>query len=139
MAMRATLALLPLTLLAAPAVAAPPPQMPPQLSDPATIDRMTNALQAMTRALMNMPVGQIEAAVEGRPVTPADRNRTLRDIEPNLDRDVTAHMAEAKPRIQASMKALSDAMPAMMESLHEAKKALDRAEANMPDPNYPKR
>jgi hypothetical protein len=136
--MRTPLALIPLLMIASPAMAAPPSQVPPQISDPAAIDRMTNALQAMTRALMNMPVGQIEAAVEGRPVTPADRNRTLRDIEPNLDRDVAAHMAEAKPRIQASMKALSDAMPAMMQSLHEAKKALQRAEANMPDPNDPK-
>ena len=136
--MRTALALLPLTLLATPAVAAPPPQVPPQLSDPATIDRLTNAMQALSHAMMNLPVGQIQAAVEGRPVTPADRNRTLRDIEPGLDRDVQAQIAQARPRMQASMKALSEAMPAMMQSLHEAKKALDRAEANMPDPNYPK-
>jgi len=137
--MRTALALLPLMVLAAPAAAAPPPpQVPPQLSDPATIDRLTNAMQALSHAMMNLPVGQIQAAVEGRPVTPADRNRTLRDIEPGLDRDVQAQIAQARPRIQASMKALSEAMPAMMQSLHEAKKALDRAEANMPDPNYPK-
>jgi len=136
--MRTALALLPLTLLATPAVAAPPPQVPPQLSDPATIDRLTNAMQALSHAMMNLPVGQIQAAVEGRPVTPADRNRTLRDIEPGLDRDVQAQIAQARPRMQASMKALTEAMPAMMQSLHEAKKALDRAEANMPDPNYPK-
>jgi hypothetical protein len=140
MPMRATLALLPLTLLAAPAIAAPQqPQVPRQLNDPATIDRLTSAVQALSRAMMDMPVGQIQAAVEGRPVTPADRNRKLRDIEPGLDREVAAQMAQAKPRIQASMKALSDAMPAMMQSLYEAKKALERAEANMPDPNYPKR
>jgi len=137
--MRTALALLPLALLAAPAAAAPPPpQVPPQLSDPATIDRLTNAMQALSHAMMNLPVGQIQAAVEGRPVTPADRNRTLRDIEPGLDRDVQAQIAQARPRMQASMKALTEAMPAMMQSLHEAKKALDRAEANMPDPNYPK-
>jgi len=136
--MRTALALLPLTLLATPAVAAPPPQVPPQLSDPATIDRLTNAMQALSHAMMNLPVGQIQAAVGGRPVTPADRNRTLRDIEPGLDRDVQAQIAQARPRMQASMKALTEAMPAMMQSLHEAKKALDRAEANMPDPNYPK-
>ena len=138
--MRTALALLPLALLAAPAAAAPPPpQVPPQLSDPATIDRLTNAMQALSHAMMNLPVGQIQAAVEGRPVTPADRNRTLRDIEPGLDRDVQAQIAQARPRMQASMKALTEVMPAMMQSLHEAKKALDRAEANMPDPNYPVR
>jgi len=138
--MRATLALLPLMVLAAPVAAAPPPpQIPPQMSDPATIDRLTNAMQALSHAMMDLPVGQIQAAVEGRPVTPADRNRTLRDIEPGLDRDVQAQIAQARPRMQASMKALSEAMPAMMQSLHDAKKALDRAGANMPDPNYPVR
>ena len=138
--MRIALALLPLTMVAAPAVAAPtPPAVPPQLYDPATLDRLTDAMQALSQAMLNMPVGEIQAAVEGRPVTPADRNRTLRDIEPGIDRDVAAQLAQAKPRIQASMKALSDAMPAMMKSLKDAKKALDRAEANMPDPTYPKR
>jgi hypothetical protein len=37
------------------------------------------------------------------------------------------------------MKALSDALPAMMQGLAQAQKALERAAANMPDPNYPKR
>lgn len=138
--MRTALALIPLAMLAAPAVAAPPPPPPaPPLADPAMVDRMTNAMQAMTQSLMNLPVGQIQAAVEGRPVTPADRNRTLRDIEPGLDRDVSSQIAQARPRIQAGMQALSEAMPAMMKSLHDAKKAWQRAEANMPDPNYPVR
>jgi len=138
--MRIALALLPLTMVAAPAVAAPqPPAVPPQLNDPATLDRLTDAMQALSQAMLNMPVGEIQAAVEGRPVTPADRNRTLREIEPGIDRDFATQLAQAKPRVQASMKALSDAMPAMMKSLKDAKKALDRAQANMPDPTYPKR
>ena len=139
--MRKALVLLPLTTLAAPAMTAPAPQpqVPPQLSDPAMVDRLANAMQAMSKAFLEMPVGEIQAAVEGRQPTPADRQRTVRDIEPNVDVELQAQMAEARPMIRQSMKALSDALPAMMKSLHEAQKSLERAAANMPDPNYPKR
>ena len=144
MAMRTAFALLPLLMAAAPvAAAAPPqqpqPQVPPQLSDPAMVDRLSGTMQAMSRALLDLPVGEIEAAVEGRPPTPADRNRTLRSENPNLDREVQTQIAQARPMIRQSMKAISDALPAVMKSLHEAKEAIDRAAANMPDPNYPKR
>jgi len=144
MAMRTALALLPLLMVAAPVAAAAPqqqpqPQVPPQLSDPAMADRLADTMQAMSRAFLNLPVGEIEAAVEGRPPTPADRSRTLRSEDPNLDRNVQTQIAQARPMIRQSMKAISDAMPAMMKSLHEAKEALERAAANMPDPNYPKR
>ena len=142
MAMRTALALLPLLMVAAPVAAAAPqqqPQVPPQLSDPAMVDRLTDTMQAMSRAFLDLPVGEIEAAVEGRPPTPADRNRTLRSEDPNLDHKVQTQIAQARPMIRQSMKAISDAMPAMMKSLHEAKEALERAAANMPDPNYPKR
>jgi hypothetical protein len=127
--------------LAAPAVAAPAPkpQVPPQLSDPAMVDRLANAMQAMSKAFLDMPVGEVQAAVEGRKPTPADRQRTVRDIEPNVDVELQAQMAEARPMIRQSTKALSDALPAMMKSLHEAQKSLERAAANMPDPTYPKR
>ena len=139
--MRKALVLLPLTILAAPAVAAPSPQpqVPPQLGDPAMVDRLANAMQAMSKAFLDMPVGEIQAAVEGRQPTPADRQRTVRDIEPNVDGELQAQMAGARPMIRQSMKALSDALPAMMKSLHEAQKSLERAAANMPDPTYPKR
>ena len=139
--MRKALVLLPLTTLAAPAMTAPAPQpqVPPQLSDPAMVDRLANAMQAMSKAFLDMPVGEIQAAVEGRQPTPADRQRTVRDIEPNVDGELQAQMAGARPMIRQSMKALSDALPAMMKSLHEAQKSLERAAANMPDPTYPKR
>ena len=37
------------------------------------------------------------------------------------------------------MKALSDALPAVVKALDEVSRAVDRAAANMPDPTYPKR
>ena len=140
--MRTAFALFPLLMAAAPVAAAAPqqqPQAPTQLSDPAMVDRLSGTMQAMSRALLDLPVGEIEAAVEGRPPTPADRNRTLRSENPNLDREVQTQIAQARPMIRQSMKAISDALPAVMKSLHEAKEAIDRAAANMPDPNYPKR
>ena len=51
-------------------------------------------LGALSKAFMNLPVGEIEAAVEGRPVTAADRNRTVRDVagggDPNFERELPA-------------------------------------------------
>jgi hypothetical protein len=144
MAMRTAFALLPLLMAAVPVAAAAPqqqsqPYLPPQLSDPAMVDRLAGTMQAMSRAFLDLPVGEIEAAVEGRPPTPADRNRTLRSEDPNLDREVQTQIARARPMIRQSMKAISDALPAVMKSLHDARESIERAAANMPDPNYPKR
>ena len=59
-------------------MAAPPAprrQIPPELSDPAMADKLGRMLGALTRALMDMPVGEVEAAIEGRAPTAADRAR----------------------------------------------------------------
>jgi len=137
--MRIQLALLPLTMFAAPAAAAPPQPPVPQLTDPATAERLANVMQALSKAFLDMPVGQVQAAVEGRPATPADKRRTVRDLDPNLDRDLQTQIAQSKPMIEGSMRAMAEAMPAVMKSLHEAQKSIERAAANMPDPTYPKR
>ena len=145
------MALLMIALLAAqpadaPAAPAPPPpvvQLPPQLTDPATGDRLANVMQALSRAFLNLPVGEVQAAVEGRPPTPADRRLTVREMarrdDPNFDRNLERRIAEARPKIQSSMRALATALPQVMQGLHQAREAIERAAANMPDPNYPKR
>ena len=142
--MRSAFVLIPLTMLAARAAAAPPQQSPTAevqrvLNDPATVERMTGVMQALSKAFLDMPVGEVEAAVEGRPATPADRQRRVRDIEPGVDVDLQAQMAQARPMIRQSMKALSDALPGLMKGFAEARQSLDRAISNMPDPTYPKR
>jgi len=134
--MRIALTLLPLALVAAPVTAAPPSQ--PQL-DPAMADRLTDVLQSLSDSLMDLPIGELQAAVEGRQPTPADRGRTLRSEHPGLDRDVHAQIAEARPRMRQSIQALSDSLPAMKKSLDEMRRSLERAMSNMPDPTYPKR
>jgi hypothetical protein len=141
--MRTALIVLPLALLASPALAQPAPPSAPQiqqvLNDPALADRMANVMQAMSHAFLELPVGEVEAALEGRAPTPADRARTLRTENPNLDRDVQEQVGQARPMIRHSMKAMADALPGMMHGLRQAQKSLERALANMPDPNYPKR
>lgn len=146
--MRTSLIVLPILLFAGPALAQTTPPAPPAvqaqemqrvLNDPAMVDRMTNVMQALSKAFLDMPVGGIEAAIEGRQPTAAERRRRVRDIEPGIDRDVQAQMAQAKPMVQQSMRALSDSLPAMMSGLKQVQESLERAAANMPDPTYPKR
>jgi hypothetical protein len=141
--MRTHLALIPLLAIAGPAMAAPPPQLPPQLTDPAAAQRLTNVMQALSSAFLNVKVGGVEAAIEGREASPQERNLTVRDIarrdDPNFDRNFQRQIAEVGPTMQRSVTALNQALPEVMKSLHEAKKSLERAAANMPDPTYPQR
>jgi len=141
--MRKILIALPLLLAAAPAMAQPAPQLPHQLTDPATAQKLTNAMQALSGVFLNMKIGEVQAALEGRQATPAERNMTVRDMarrdDPDFDRHFQQQMANVGPTVQRSMKALNQALPAIMKGLTEAEKSLDRAIANLPDPTYPKR
>jgi hypothetical protein len=96
-------------------------------------------MQAMTKALLNLKVGEVQAAAEGRNPTPAERKLTVGDIARRDHVDVQRQVAEAGPKIAQGMKALSDALPAIMKAVGDASRAVDRAAANMPDPTYPKR
>ena len=87
----------------------------------------------------DLPVGELEAIAEGRQPSAADRRRTVRDTDPDLSRDVQQQIAQARPVMESSLKALTAALPAMLKSLEQAGQALDRAAANLPSPTYPKR
>ena len=139
--MRALLIALPLMLAATPAVAAPEGRaIPPELSDPAIADSLSRALVPLSRALMDLPIGELEAAIEGRPVTEADRRKRVRDeIGPEGERELTAQVARAGPQMRAMQKALVASLPSIMASLEGVERELERAVANMPDPTYPKR
>ena len=149
--MRTSLLVLPLALIAAPALAqapsapAAPPEtiaIPPELTDPAMAERLARMMQSMSKAFLDLPVGEIEAAAEGRPVTRADRRRTLRELgrkdDPNFERNLDQTLANSRVAIQASMKAMAAALPAMMKGLSEAAREFEKATANMPSPTYPK-
>ena len=149
--MRISLLVLPLALVASPAnsqakaTEAKPDEtiaIPKALSDPATADRLTGMMQALSQAFLNLPVGEVEAATQGRAVAPADRSRTLREIgrrdNPNFERDLQQDLAASRGMMQAGLKAFVAALPAMMKGMGEARRELEKAAENMPRPNYPK-
>jgi len=139
--MRKFLFALPLMLAAAPAYAAPAPQLPPQLTDPAMADKLGRVAGVLTRSLMDLPVGEVEAAIQGRPATPADRARRVRDEvnDPYLEQRVAADAARSTRTMQRATKALVASLPAIMGALGQAQDELERAVANIPDPTYPRR
>jgi hypothetical protein len=136
-------ALILLAALAVPAAAAPAPenrqiQIPPELTDPAFVDRITDMTEALSKVLLNLPVSGIEAAAQGRPVTDADRSRTVGDVGRISERDLERKIAEARPQAQAAMQALSRTLPAMTKALSELADQVERATANLPQPGYPR-
>jgi hypothetical protein len=151
--MRAGLILLSLSLSAAPAFAqsaapaAPAEpnaiQLPPDFADPATAGRLTDAMQSMSQALLDLRVGRLRAALQGREAAPGDRNLTVRDLarrdDPNFERHLNQQIAAARPRIEQSIRAVNQALPEITEDLQRAQRSIERAIANMPDPNYPRR
>jgi hypothetical protein len=148
--MRLQLSLLPIVLLASPVAAqapAPAPdkpiQIPPELTDPATMARVGDTVGALSHALMNMPVGEVQAAIEGRPATAADRHRTVRDVasrgDPNFEQNLQRQIAQGQETMQASLRAMAAAMPAISRAVNDAAQEIERATANLPQPGYPKR
>jgi len=145
--MRKSLILLSLLVGAAPAVAQPapppPPPIPPQFLDPHMADRLADTMQSLSKTLLDIRVGEIKAAVEGREATAAEKRLTIGDLgrrdDPNFDRNLRRQIAQAKPAIERGMKALNTALPAIEKAVDDAGRAIDRAAANMPDPNYPRR
>jgi len=152
--MRHMLMLLPIAALATPAAAqvpATPPatdpvgeiRIPPELTDPATMARVGDMVGALSKALLNLPIGEVEAAAEGRPVAPADRNRTVRDVagggDPNFEANLQRKIAASQVTMQAGMRAMAAAMPAISRAMTEAAREIERAAANLPSPTYPKR
>ena len=140
--MRVKLAMLPLLLSATPAFAqaAPPAaQVPRELTDPATADRLANAMQSLSDAFLKLPVGEFQAAMEGRQPTAAERRKTVGSESKLSERELRRQIEDAKPMFQQGMKQLAAALPAMMQGMDELQRSVERAAANMPDPTYPKR
>lgn len=142
--MRQYLLAIPLLFAALPAAAQPAPQreeirIPPELTDPKLVDRLMEMNKALAKALLDVPVGEIEAAAQGRAPTEADRRRAVRDVARLSERDIERTIAEARPQVQAAMQAFARSLPAMTRALSEAANAVERAAANVPQPGYPRR
>ena len=141
--MRISLMLAPLALAASPALAqqAEPagPSIPPELSDPRNADKLVDVLKVLSGAFLELPVGEVEAALAGRQPTAQDRKRTVRNETKMSERQLQQQIEQSRPMMQASMKALMAALPAMMKGMAEAGKELEKATTNLPSPTYPKR
>jgi hypothetical protein len=146
--MHTRLFVLPLMLCASPALAQaapplPPPVQPPLMIDPGMVDRLANSMQALSHVMLDMKVGGLRAALEGREATPSEKRLTVRDLarrnDPNFERHLDQQIAAARPKLERSMRAMNQALPEITEDLQRAERAIDRAAANMPDPNYPRR
>jgi len=141
--MRKILIILPFALRASPALAQAAPQLPPELTDPATVHQLAGTLESLTHALMGVRIGEARAALEGRNATPRERNETIGDLarrdDPNFERHMHQQIATIEPQVQRGVQAMNRALPAVMQSLEDAQRAVDRALANMPDPTYPRR
>ncbi|MEO7654095.1 MAG: hypothetical protein ABIS23_00230 [Sphingomicrobium sp.] len=129
--------------VATPALAAPDTRGIEQtLRDPATAQKIERAMESMTEALLDLKVGEVQAAIEGREASPADRALTVRELERREGRDaegIRRQIREAGPAIAKGMNALASALRAMTRAMDDVQKSLDKAIANMPDPTYPKR
>jgi len=141
--MRKILIVLPVLFCASPALAQQAPLLPPQLADPATIHQLAGTLDQLSRALMNVRIGEARAALEGRDATAREQNMTVGDYarrqDPNIDRHMHEQIASIEPQVQRGMQAVNHALPAVMQAVNDAQRAVDRALANMPDPTYPRR
>ena len=144
--MRLYVAALFASLAVAPAFAAPRPApsiVPPELSDPALPDKLGRMSGALTRAVMDMPVGELEAAIENRPVTPADQARRVRDVaargDPNVERRIAAETAASGRAMQAMTRSMVASLPAILASLGNVQAEIEKAVANLPNPTYPRR
>ncbi|HEX3423198.1 MAG TPA: hypothetical protein VHS33_07330 [Sphingomicrobium sp.] len=145
--------LLPISLCASPALsqttapAAPAEprtvQLPPELADPSSADRLADAMQSMSKALLDLKVGRLQAAIEGREARPGERNLTVRDLarrdDPAFEKRLQQQIAEARPKMERTLKTLNETLPEVTEDLQRAQRSIERAIANMPDPNYPRR
>ena len=108
--------------------------IPRELADPAMPARLGRMAGALTRALMDIPVGELEAAIDGRPATPPDRSKTVANEVDHrgMDRDIERQVASSAGALQRSV-------PAVEQALGRAAAEIERAVRNLPDPDYPRR
>ena len=94
---------------------------------------------ALSRALLNLPIGELEAAVENRPATRGDKARTVRSVTGVDERELDAEIEQGKVAVQAGSQAIVRSLPVIVEALNKAGEEVERATSNLPQPGYPKR
>jgi len=126
--------------IATPAAAQPlPNQLPPEIASGQIIDQLEPVARGLSRALLDLPVGEIEAAVENRPLRPQDRNKRVRDMAGVDQRELDRSIAAGSETLKAAGQALVRALPAITRSLNQVGDELGRVMNNLPSPTYPRR
>ncbi|MEQ7873512.1 hypothetical protein ABDK56_05855 [Sphingomonas sp. ASV193] len=125
--------------VATPALAQTAP--PPVIGDPNLGNRISGMAEAMTRAIAGIHTGELRAAVEGRTATARERQRTVGDEigGPAAVREIQRKVAASGPVIQQATDQLSRSVPAILKAVGDLSAEIDRATANLPNPNYPVR
>ena len=119
---------------AAPATPKSQIEIPPEMTDPQFVHRLMSMTDALSKAFLELRVGEIQAAAEGRTATPADRDRTVGEIARISPQELQRQIAEARPQVEAATQAFVKQLPEITRSLSQAAHALERAAANMPQP-----
>ena len=140
--MRLYLLAAPLLLTASAAIAAPGQpepaiEIPPAMTDPHFIDRLMGMSDALSKAFLDLRVGEIEAAAEGRQPSAEDRNRTVGQVVRISPQELDRQIAEARPQVEAATQALARELPKISRQLSELARSLQRAADNMPQPYNP--
>ena len=104
-------------------------------------DKLAEMLGPLTRALMDMPVGELEAAsrAASRPQPTRPSGSATRSAARGRAARSRPRSRRPGPQMQAMQKALVASLPAIMAALDGVEQELERATANLPDPTYPKR
>lgn len=150
--MRALL-LIPVLVLASPAIAhQSPPQayagrpegpafaVPPEIMDRRLPDQLGRRAGAVMQALMDLPVGELQAAIEGRPVTPRDRHHTIgAEVGPGAARHAEQAVTSKAQAVQSTARAIQSAIPALQQAIGQILAAVDAGAANLPSSAYPRR
>ena len=95
--MRLRFLLLPMLACASPGLAQtaaqPSPQLPREFTNPATAEKLANAMEVLSKAFLDLPVGEVQAALEGRKPTPSEKKLTVRDVgrrdNPDFERELS--------------------------------------------------
>jgi hypothetical protein len=107
------------------------------MTDPRFIDRLMDMSDALSKAFLDLKVGEVEAAAVGRPATAADRDRTIGQVVRISPQELDRQITEARPKVEAATQALARELPKISRQLSELARSLQRAADNMPQPYNP--
>ena len=112
-----------------------------RLADPKTGAMISAITVAMTDAMMDMKVGPMVAAAEGRKPTRAEKKRTMRDMveanDPKAEQKIKAAAAQSGQTLQAAGAAMAVMLPKLIEVFGTMGEQMEEVVANLPRPVDP--